>query len=180
MSYLTDYKEIDGGYVAFRGNPKGGKITSKGSIRTGKLYFENVYFVQKHVIMQVKLERRKNLSKITFCYHYGLMIHQFPKIQKSPPDDGFQPSSDSRKKVGEDPSKGSKCRDQEQDDNVNNTNNVNAASTNGVNAVSKNISNKLPFDLNMPALEDISTFNFSCDHEDDDEEADMINMDTTI
>ncbi|GJZ77125.1 ribonuclease H-like domain-containing protein [Tanacetum coccineum] len=28
MSYLTDYEEIDGGYVAFRGNPKGG-ITSK-------------------------------------------------------------------------------------------------------------------------------------------------------
>ncbi|GJR66197.1 putative ribonuclease H-like domain-containing protein [Tanacetum coccineum] len=26
MSYLTDFKEIDGGYVAFRGNPKGGKI----------------------------------------------------------------------------------------------------------------------------------------------------------
>ncbi|GKA13784.1 putative ribonuclease H-like domain-containing protein [Tanacetum coccineum] len=30
MSYLTDYEEIDGGYVAFRGNPKGGKITRKG------------------------------------------------------------------------------------------------------------------------------------------------------
>ncbi|GKD39424.1 hypothetical protein Tco_1259631 [Tanacetum coccineum] len=29
MSYLTDYKEIDGGYVAFGGNPKGGKITKK-------------------------------------------------------------------------------------------------------------------------------------------------------
>nr|GEX17271.1 hypothetical protein [Tanacetum cinerariifolium] len=29
MSYLTDYKEINGGYVAFGGNPKGGKITSK-------------------------------------------------------------------------------------------------------------------------------------------------------
>ncbi|GJU23201.1 putative ribonuclease H-like domain-containing protein [Tanacetum coccineum] len=29
MSYLTDYEEIDGGYVAFRGNPKGGKITGK-------------------------------------------------------------------------------------------------------------------------------------------------------
>ncbi|GJR01623.1 putative ribonuclease H-like domain-containing protein [Tanacetum coccineum] len=29
MSYLTDYKEIDGGYVTFRGNPKGGKITRK-------------------------------------------------------------------------------------------------------------------------------------------------------
>nr|GEY26470.1 putative ribonuclease H-like domain-containing protein [Tanacetum cinerariifolium] len=29
MSYLTDYKEIDKGYVAFGGNPKGGKITKK-------------------------------------------------------------------------------------------------------------------------------------------------------
>ncbi|GJU60822.1 hypothetical protein Tco_1238588 [Tanacetum coccineum] len=29
MSYLTDFEEIDGGYVAFGGNPKGGKITSR-------------------------------------------------------------------------------------------------------------------------------------------------------
>ncbi|GJS49290.1 putative ribonuclease H-like domain-containing protein [Tanacetum coccineum] len=29
MSYLTYYEEIDGGYVAFGGNPKGGKITRK-------------------------------------------------------------------------------------------------------------------------------------------------------
>ncbi|GJW28496.1 putative ribonuclease H-like domain-containing protein [Tanacetum coccineum] len=29
MSYLTDYEEIDGGYVAFGGNPKTGKITGK-------------------------------------------------------------------------------------------------------------------------------------------------------
>ncbi|GJZ33648.1 hypothetical protein Tco_0579084, partial [Tanacetum coccineum] len=29
MSYLIDYEEIDEGYVAFRGNPKGGKITGK-------------------------------------------------------------------------------------------------------------------------------------------------------
>ncbi|GJR85429.1 hypothetical protein Tco_0209440 [Tanacetum coccineum] len=28
-SYLTNYEEIDGGYVAFGGNPKGGKITGK-------------------------------------------------------------------------------------------------------------------------------------------------------
>nr|GEW22346.1 hypothetical protein [Tanacetum cinerariifolium] len=34
MSYLTDFKEINGGYVAFGGNPKGGKITRKGKIRT--------------------------------------------------------------------------------------------------------------------------------------------------
>ncbi|GKF38184.1 hypothetical protein Tco_0118245, partial [Tanacetum coccineum] len=29
MSYLTDFKVIDRGYVAFGGNPKGGKITSR-------------------------------------------------------------------------------------------------------------------------------------------------------
>ncbi|GJX59521.1 hypothetical protein Tco_0290911 [Tanacetum coccineum] len=29
MSYLTDHEETDGGYVTFRGNPKGGKITRK-------------------------------------------------------------------------------------------------------------------------------------------------------
>ncbi|GKD48339.1 hypothetical protein Tco_1277315 [Tanacetum coccineum] len=39
MSYLTDYKEIDGGYVAFGGNPKGGKITEKCTIKTGNLDF---------------------------------------------------------------------------------------------------------------------------------------------
>ncbi|GKB56331.1 hypothetical protein Tco_0912517 [Tanacetum coccineum] len=30
MSYLTDFEEIIRGYVAFGGNPKGGKITSRG------------------------------------------------------------------------------------------------------------------------------------------------------
>ncbi|GJR31892.1 ribonuclease H-like domain-containing protein [Tanacetum coccineum] len=47
MSYLTDYEEIDGGYVAFGGNPKGGKIIRKGTIKTGNLDFENVYFVRE-------------------------------------------------------------------------------------------------------------------------------------
>nr|GEX35847.1 retrovirus-related Pol polyprotein from transposon TNT 1-94 [Tanacetum cinerariifolium] len=75
---------------------------------------------------------------------------------------------------------GSECRDQEQDDNVNSTNNVNVASTNRVNAVNENTSNELPFDPDMLALEDISTFNLSSDHEDDDEEADMTNMGKTI
>nr|GEU38617.1 hypothetical protein [Tanacetum cinerariifolium] len=83
-------------------------------------------------------------------------------------DDGFKPSSNDGKMVDEDLSKGSKCNDQKKEDNVNNTNSVNAASTNGVNVVGENISSELPFDPDMPALEDISTFNFSSDHEDDD------------
>nr|GEV48432.1 hypothetical protein [Tanacetum cinerariifolium] len=46
-SFLTKYQEIDGGFVAFGGSPKGGKITRKGKIRTGKLDFEDVYFVKE-------------------------------------------------------------------------------------------------------------------------------------
>ncbi|GKB59025.1 ribonuclease H-like domain-containing protein, partial [Tanacetum coccineum] len=46
-SYLTDYQDIDGGFVAFAGSHKGGKIISKGKIRTGKLDFEDVYFVKE-------------------------------------------------------------------------------------------------------------------------------------
>nr|GEU34885.1 hypothetical protein [Tanacetum cinerariifolium] len=34
MSYLSDFEAINGGYVAFGGNPKGGKITRKGKFRT--------------------------------------------------------------------------------------------------------------------------------------------------
>ncbi|GJS68002.1 ribonuclease H-like domain-containing protein [Tanacetum coccineum] len=34
MSYLTDFEEIDGGYVAIGGNLKGGKITSSATIKT--------------------------------------------------------------------------------------------------------------------------------------------------
>ncbi|GJW19376.1 ribonuclease H-like domain-containing protein [Tanacetum coccineum] len=47
MSYLTDFEEIDRGYVVFGGNPKGGKITGRGTIKTGNLDFENVYFVRE-------------------------------------------------------------------------------------------------------------------------------------
>ncbi|GJT74655.1 putative ribonuclease H-like domain-containing protein [Tanacetum coccineum] len=45
--YLSDYQDIDGGFVAFAGSPKGGKITRKGKIKTGKLDFEDVYFVKE-------------------------------------------------------------------------------------------------------------------------------------
>nr|GEY90287.1 hypothetical protein [Tanacetum cinerariifolium] len=36
MSYLSDFEELNGGYVAFGGNPKGGKIFGKEKIKTGK------------------------------------------------------------------------------------------------------------------------------------------------
>ncbi|GJR82567.1 hypothetical protein Tco_0153352 [Tanacetum coccineum] len=135
MSYLTDYEEIDGGYVAFGGNPKGGKITRKCTIKTDPKSFH---------------------------------------------DDGSKPSSDDGKKVDEDPRKDSKCNDQEKEDNVNSTNTVNAAGTNKVNVVGGKTSIELPFDLNMPALEDYSIFDLSKDDEDDGAEANMNNLVTTI
>nr|GEW50147.1 uncharacterized mitochondrial protein AtMg00810-like [Tanacetum cinerariifolium] len=106
---------------------------------------------------------------------------------KSSNDDGSEPSSDDGKKVDEDPRNENKYNDQEKEDNVNSTNNVNTISstvnttgTNGVNGVGENISIELQFDPNMPALEDVSTFNFSIDDEDDGVVADMNNLDTTI
>ncbi|GJR26928.1 ribonuclease H-like domain-containing protein [Tanacetum coccineum] len=47
MSYLSDFKEFDGGYVTFRGGAKGGRITGKGTLKTDKLDFEDVYFVEE-------------------------------------------------------------------------------------------------------------------------------------
>nr|GEX86927.1 putative ribonuclease H-like domain-containing protein [Tanacetum cinerariifolium] len=46
ISYLTEFEEINSRYVAFSRNSKGGKITSKGKIRTFKLDFDDVYFVK--------------------------------------------------------------------------------------------------------------------------------------
>nr|GEV63204.1 ribonuclease H-like domain-containing protein [Tanacetum cinerariifolium] len=44
ISYLSDYEPFDGGYVSF--GQGGCKITGKGTIKTGKLEFENVYFLK--------------------------------------------------------------------------------------------------------------------------------------
>nr|GEY75778.1 hypothetical protein [Tanacetum cinerariifolium] len=81
----------------------------------------------------------------------------------------------------------------EPEDNVNSTNNINTADnvntvsstlnvvgTNEVNVVDGKISIELPFDPNLPALEDVSIFNFSSDDEDDGAMDDMNNLDTTI
>nr|GEU98687.1 ribonuclease H-like domain-containing protein [Tanacetum cinerariifolium] len=283
ISYLTNNEEIDGRYVAFRGNPKGRKITGKGTIRTAErrnrtlieaartiladskfwaepvntaCYVQNRVLVVKphnktlyelfhdrtpalsfmrpfrylvtilntkdylgkfdgkankgffigyslnskafklfnsrtriveenlhirfrentpNVVGEKKEEEEKNLVVVfyTDCHRSGpdwlFDIDALTRTMNYEPiaegtqsndftDDGFHPSSDNGNMIDENPSKGSECRDQEKDDNVNNTNNVNAASTNGVNIY----------------------INFSSDHEDDDEEADMNNMDIII
>ncbi|GKB73575.1 putative ribonuclease H-like domain-containing protein [Tanacetum coccineum] len=56
-SYLTNFEEINGGFVAFGGNSRGGKITGKGKIRTAfKLTNEN------HVLL--KVPRKDNMYSV--------------------------------------------------------------------------------------------------------------------
>ncbi|GJX72430.1 putative ribonuclease H-like domain-containing protein [Tanacetum coccineum] len=163
MSYLIDYKEIDGGYVAFGGNPKGGKITRKGKSKHGPLSFR--VFNSRTRIVEENLHIRFSegtpnvvgngpdwlfdIDALTRTMNYDIIVAD----PNSSHDDGSKPSSDDGKKVDEDPRKESECNDQEKEDNVNSTNNVNAAGTNKVNVVGGKTSIELPFDLNMPALD---------------------------
>ncbi|GKF63983.1 hypothetical protein Tco_0187431, partial [Tanacetum coccineum] len=134
-------------------------------------------------------QARKETEPVKYYILLSLWTDDPPFFQdpKSSLDDGSKPSSDDGKKVDEDPSKDSECKDHEKEDNVNNTNNVNTISStvnvagiNKVNVVGGKTSIELPFDPNMPTLEDYIIFNFSRDDEDDDAMADMNNLDTTI
>nr|GEX92517.1 hypothetical protein [Tanacetum cinerariifolium] len=68
MYYLSDFEELNGGYVAFGGNPKGGKISGKGKIRTGKLDFDDVYFVKElkfNLFSVLQMCNKKNIVLFT-------------------------------------------------------------------------------------------------------------------
>nr|GEV41887.1 hypothetical protein [Tanacetum cinerariifolium] len=134
LSYLTDYEEIDRGYVAFGGNLKGDHL-AKFDGKADEGFFVGYFLNSKAV---------RVFNSRTRIVEENLHI------------------SDDGKKVDEDTRKENECNDQEKDYNVNSTNNVNT------------------FDPNMPALEDVSTFDFSSDDEDDGTVVDMNNLDTTI
>nr|GFA16366.1 hypothetical protein [Tanacetum cinerariifolium] len=57
ISYLSDYEPFDGGYVSF--GQGGCKIIGKGTIKTGKLEFKNMYFVK-----DLKTPRQHNMYSI--------------------------------------------------------------------------------------------------------------------
>ncbi|GKF54645.1 hypothetical protein Tco_0164985, partial [Tanacetum coccineum] len=107
----------------------------------------------------------------------------FSQNSKSSPVAGFKPSREDEKKVTKEPEKkgGDSNNDQAKDDNINNTNNVNAVSST-VNVASiedkvvdENIVYGCADDLNIPELEDIVN---SYDDEDVGAEANMNNLDT--
>ncbi|GJZ58172.1 putative ribonuclease H-like domain-containing protein [Tanacetum coccineum] len=47
IAYLSDFKEFNGGYVTFGGGAHGGRISSKGTLKTDSFDFEDVYFVNE-------------------------------------------------------------------------------------------------------------------------------------
>ncbi|GJR92794.1 retrovirus-related pol polyprotein from transposon TNT 1-94 [Tanacetum coccineum] len=126
MSYLTDFEEIDGGYVAFGGNPKEGESQTK---------IETVTWQKDYILLPL-----------------WTADPPFSQSSKSSPEKKVTKEA---RKEGGDSSKDSESNDQEKEDNVNSTNTVNAASTNEVNAVGAKTSIELPDDLNMHELEDI-------------------------
>nr|GEV08069.1 reverse transcriptase domain-containing protein [Tanacetum cinerariifolium] len=66
MSYLSFFEELNRGYVAFGGNPKGGKITGKGKIKTGKLDFDDVYFVKElkfNLVTDIQQKDKNNAKR---------------------------------------------------------------------------------------------------------------------
>ncbi|GJR07899.1 retrovirus-related pol polyprotein from transposon TNT 1-94 [Tanacetum coccineum] len=80
---------------------------------------------------------------------------------KTSPDEWIQTfKSDEKEGMIRSKKRDSEIIDQEKDDNVNSTNNVNAASTNEVNVVGRKTSIELPDDPNMPELEDIVLFRY--------------------
>nr|GEZ78558.1 putative ribonuclease H-like domain-containing protein [Tanacetum cinerariifolium] len=202
MSYLTEYEEIDGGYVAFEGDPKGGKITRKGKFdgkadegffvgyslnsKAFRVFSSRIRTVEENMHIRKKEsdnagQARKKTEPIKDYILLPLWtaVPLFSQDPKSSHDDGSKHSCDDGKKVDEDPRKENKCNDQEKEDNIKSTNNVNTVCST-VNDAGINEDNELPFDPNMPALEDVSTFNFSSDNEDDGEMADMNNLFTKV
>ncbi|GJX02330.1 putative ribonuclease H-like domain-containing protein [Tanacetum coccineum] len=178
-----DYEEIDGGFVAFGRDPKGGRITSKGKISTGKLDFEDVYFVngaKSPRSVRWKADERYQENNINAKGKLG---------RDSTPDQewaGEEEKMDSEHPENEDsevPNTEEPRVNQEQDANVNSTNNINTVcpTVNAAdienNVVDENIVYGCIDDPNMPNLEEIV---YSDDDEEVGAEADMNNLATTV
>nr|GEY76852.1 hypothetical protein [Tanacetum cinerariifolium] len=64
MSYLFDFEKLNGGYVAFGGNPKSGKISGKGKIRTGNLVRGNPLKFLKMITPVLLVRKARNTEPL--------------------------------------------------------------------------------------------------------------------
>ncbi|GJY88091.1 hypothetical protein Tco_0502719 [Tanacetum coccineum] len=115
-SYLSDYEEIDGGFVAFGGDPNEGRITGKGKISTGD--FSVARTPQTTIGVA---DERKNRNTIESARDYDFLDAGFkPSREEEKMDSKHSENKDSKVPNTEEPRV-----HQEQDANVNNTNNIN-------------------------------------------------------
>ncbi|GJR14787.1 hypothetical protein Tco_0797439 [Tanacetum coccineum] len=156
ISYLTGFKEIDGGYVTFGGNPKGGKITGRalGFMRPfgcpvtilntidhlgkfdGKADEGFLLGSGPNWLFDIDaLTKLMNYKPVVAGNQSNSNVVQKHVMMQSSPDVGFKPSGDNEKKVTEEPGK--------------------EGGDPKVNVVSSNTSIELPNDPNMPEQEDI-------------------------
>nr|GEV97648.1 hypothetical protein [Tanacetum cinerariifolium] len=85
MSYLSDRKEFDIGYVTFGGGANGSRITGKGTLKTSKHDFEDVYFIKELMFNLISVSQmcdKKNnvLFTDTGCF---VLSHDFKLTDES-------------------------------------------------------------------------------------------------
>ncbi|GJV45859.1 ribonuclease H-like domain-containing protein [Tanacetum coccineum] len=205
-TFLTDYQEIDGGFVAFRGSPKEGKITGKGKIRTGKLDFEDVYFVKElkfNLFFVSQMCDKKNSVLFTETEWSGpewlFDIDSLTKSMNYEPltagnhtngDASIDTQSSDDKDADEVPGKGdggvcqgSKIDDQERTDSSTQDVNTAVPIINTINAninidsLNINTASPIPNDSSMQSLEETGIFD---DAYDDRDVGDLNNLETTM
>ncbi|GJU59680.1 putative ribonuclease H-like domain-containing protein [Tanacetum coccineum] len=83
MSYLSDFMLFDGGYATFGGGAKGGKITGKGTLKTSKLDFEDVYFVKELYkafrVYNIRTRKVEENLHIRFLEYKPIIVSDGPK-----------------------------------------------------------------------------------------------------
>nr|GEU37334.1 uncharacterized mitochondrial protein AtMg00810-like [Tanacetum cinerariifolium] len=202
MSYLFEYEKINDGYFAFGGDPKGGKITSKGKISIDPLgkfdgkadegFFVGYSMNKNQSNGSVGKARVKTVpDKDYILLPSWTQDPLFSYSSKDSVGDGFKPSGEEEKKDAEDLrnednevlSTEEPRFNQEKDANINNTNNINTVSPTANAASTKdddadeNIVYRCDDDPNTPNLEEIV---YSDDDEDVGAKADMNKLDTNI
>ncbi|GJV14032.1 hypothetical protein Tco_1359355 [Tanacetum coccineum] len=190
------YEEIDGGYVAFGRNPKGGKITGKGTIKTDHLdKFDGKTDGGFFVGYSLNSKAFKVFNSRTRIVEENLHI----RFSESTPNVvGTQSNGFAGTKASDNAGQARKETEPvkdyillllwtadppfSQDPKSSHDDGSKPSSDDGkkVNDVGEKTSIELPFDSNMPALEDYNIFDFSRDDEDDGSMVDMNNLDTTI
>ncbi|GJU75950.1 putative ribonuclease H-like domain-containing protein [Tanacetum coccineum] len=84
IAYLSDFKQFDGGYVAFRGGAYGGKISGKGTLKTANLDFEDVFFVRYSLSSKAFRVYNTRTKRVEENLHIGFLENK-PMIEGTGP-----------------------------------------------------------------------------------------------